>query len=885
MAKKKPKTNSKKKTPGRKKTEPAPVPSRSSAEFTTPITGLYEDWFLDYASYVILDRAVPYLDDGLKPVQRRILHAMKDLDDGRFNKVANVIGHTMQYHPHGDAAIGDAMVNLGQKDLLIETQGNWGNIYTGDGAAAPRYIEARLSKFALEVVFNPQTTAWQLSYDGRKKEPVTLPVKFPLVLAQGVEGIAVGLSTKILPHNFRELCEASISCLKGKPFKLYPDFPTGGMVDVEQYDKGSRGGKIRSRARIDILDKKTLVIRDLPFAVTTQALIDSILKANQKGSIKIKHIDDNTARNVEIVIHLPPGINPDLTIDALYAFTSCESPVSPNCCVIIDDHPVFTNVIDVLKLSTERTKDLLKLELEILQGELEEKWHMSSLEKIFIENRIYRDIEEEETWEGVIKAIDDGLKPFKKLLKRKVTTGDIEKLTEIKIKRISRFDSFKADELIRKIEEELKQVRFNLKHLVEYAVGYFEKLLDKFGKGRERKTEIRAFETIEAVKVAVANTKLYMNSADGFIGTSLKKDEFVCECSDLDDIIAFTKDGTMKVVRISEKVFVGKNIVFAGVFNKGDDRMVYHMIYRNGKDRRNYVKRFQVVGITRDKEYDLTKGKEGGFVYYFSANPNGESEIVTVKLKPKPRLRKTIFDFDFSTLEIKARSAGGNLISKFELGKVVLKEKGLTTLGGRDIWFDGVTNRLNADELGSYLGKFSGEDRVLVLYEDGSYELTTYELTNRYAGRGKIAQVAKLGSDTVISAIQQEGGTETLYLKRFAVETTTVDQRFSFVSEKKGTRLRFVTAYPGVSVEITWASKKKRPVIIQVDEFIDVKGWKATGNKISSEKIRKIEAKGAAWIAGKETSNPVAVSGMGTTNGKLFPDSEITFEIEDKRGK
>lgn len=880
MAKRQPK---KKTTPKKKPvTQKKSAAKNGDAEMlqSTPVSGLYEDWFLDYASYVILDRAVPYLDDGLKPVQRRILHSMKDLDDGRYNKVANIIGHTMQYHPHGDAAIGDAIVNLGQKDLLIDTQGNWGNIFTGDSAAAPRYIEARLSKFALEVVFNPQTTEWQLSYDGRKNEPVTLPVKFPLVLAQGVEGIAVGLSTKILPHNFIELCEASISYLKGRSFKLYPDFPTGGMIDVDEYDKGKRGGKIRCRAKIDILDKKTLVITELPYNTTTTSLIDSILKANSKGKIKIKQIEDNTARNVEIVIHLAAGINPDLAVDALYAFTNCEISVSPNTCIIVDDQPVFTDVHTVLKQSTDKTKALLKLELEIRKGELEDKWHLSSLEKIFIENRIYRDIEEEETWEGVIKAIDTGLKPFKKLLKRKVTEEDIVRLTEIKIKRISKYDSFKADELIKKIEDELKEVKYNLKNLVDFSIKYFQNLIDKYGEGKERKTEIKAFDTIEAAKVAVANVRLYVNAKDGFIGTSLRRDEFICECSDLDDIIAFTKEGIMKVVKVADKVFIGKGILYAGVFKKDDDRMVYHMIYRDGKGPKNYAKRFQVKGVTRDKEYDLTKGKNKGFVYYFSANPNGESELVEVRLKPKPRLRKKVFEFDFGEHDIKGRGAGGNLVSKNEIGRVLLKEKGVTTLGGRDIWFDPVTKRLNADEVGDYLGKFGGEDRVLVLYTDGSYELTTFDLTNRYEGKGEIAQVAKLSDNTVVTALHREGNTNLLYLKRFQIETQKIDVKFNFISESKGSSPLFISAYPGCEIEINWSKRRKKPTQIKVDEFIGVKGWKAIGNKVADEKIKNVMIlDGVGWTEKQGWTKSKTAAG----NSGKGSQTEIPFEIVDTR--
>ena len=868
-------------------------------EGMVPVSGHYKNWFLEYASYVILDRAVPYLEDGLKPVQRRILHAMKEMDDGRFNKVANIIGSTMQYHPHGDAAIGDATVNLGQKNLLIETQGNWGNILTGDGAAAARYIEARLSKFALEVVFNPKTTTWQLSYDGRKNEPVQLPVKFPLVLAQGVEGIAVGLSTKILPHNFCELIEASIAYLKGRSFKLYPDFPTGGMVDIADYNQGERGGRIKCRARIQVQDKKTLVITEVPYGTTTQSLIDSILKANDKGKIKIKHIDDNTAKNVEIVIHLTPGVNPDVTIDALYAFTSCEVPISPNCCVIIGGIPVFTNVRDVLKKSTDLTVELLRRELEILKAELEEKWHLSSLEKIFIENRIYRDIEEEETWEGVISAIDRGLEKFvatpstlkkgdtRLLLMRDISEEDILRLTEIKIKRISKFDGYKADEYIKGLVEQLEEVKHHLANLIDYAVDYFRNLLEKYGKGRERRTEIREFDTIERQKVAVANEKLYMNAAEGFIGTGLKKDDFVCECSDIDDIIIFRSDGVMMVTKVSDKTFVGKGIIYAHVWNRDDDRMVYHLIYEDKKDKRSYVKRFQVMSITRDKEYDLTKGGKGGNVHYFTANPNGEGEVVTVYLKSNPRLRVLQLDYDFSSLDIKGRGAGGNLISKTPVRKVVQKSRGASTLGGRDIWYDEITSRLNTDSIGIYLGNFTGDDRIVVLYAEGTYELTSFELTNRYDGKGKILELTKLTPETVISALHQDGKTGIYYVKRFHIETSSSDQKFSFISEEAGSQLIFATMKAEPVVLIAFASRKTPDKKVALEEIIDVKGWKATGNKVSEEKIRKVEL-----LSFQEIKEPIpqqiALAEKDTLRETEKKEDEktatkVSFEVVDKR--
>lgn len=858
-----------------------------------PVSGMYQNWFLEYASYVILDRAVPYVEDGLKPVQRRILHAMKELDDGRYNKVANIIGTTMQYHPHGDAAIGDAIVNMGQKDLLIDTQGNWGNIFTGDGAAAPRYIEARLSKFALEVAFNAKTTNWQLSYDGRKNEPVTLPMKFPMVLAQGVEGIAVGLSTKIMPHNFIELCEASIAYLKGRSFRLFPDFPTGGMVDVENYNQGERGGKIRIRAKIEEYDKKTLVIRDLPYGQTTSSIIDSILKANDKGKIKIKKIDDNTARDVEILIHLAPGISPPIAIAALYAFTNCEISISPNCCIIIDDKPVFTNVRTVLKNSTDKTKDLLRRELEIRKGELEDKLHMSSLEKIFIENRIYRDIEEEETWEGVIEAIDRGLDPFKHLLFREVTRDDILRLTEIKIKRISKFDSFKADEYMRGLQEELDQVKYDLEHLVEYTIAYFERLIAKFGEGRERKTEIRAFDTIDATQVAVANLKLYVNRAEGFVGTGLKKDEYVDDCSDIDDIIVFRTDGSMKVFKVADKEFVGKGIEYVAVWKKGDERTTYHMIYTDKKDARTYVKRFQVTSITRDREYYLTKSQTPGKVHYFSANPNGESEVVTVKMKSGNKLRKSQFDYDFEELGIKGRSAGGNLITKHPVHRVEFKSKGISTLPGIDIWYDDAVKRLNTDGIGEFLGSFMADDRILLLYPDGSYELTTYELTNRFDGKGKILEMTRLQADTIVSAIHQDGQTGRVYVKRFNIETNTLDKKSSFINETEDSRLLFATTKDAPIVNVVFSRKTLDDLEVNLAEFIDVKGWKAIGNKLTDERVRKIDLLSFTEpaVAKKEEAKDAEEDDEdddSDENGEDFvpkDPKDIPFEIEDPRGK
>jgi topoisomerase-4 subunit A len=680
-----------------------------SGDTITKVTGMYKDWFLDYASYVILERAVPAIEDGFKPVQRRIMHSLKELDDGRYNKVANVVGHTMQYHPHGDASIGDAMVQIGQKDLLIDTQGNWGNILTGDGAAASRYIEARLSKFALEVLYSPKITTWQLSYDGRRNEPVNLPVKFPLLLAQGAEGIAVGLSTKVLPHNFIELIEASVKILKKKPFTLFPDFPTGGVADISNYNDGMRGGRVRVRAKISQLDKSTLVITQIPFSTTTSSLIDSILKANEKGKIKIKKIEDNTAAEVEILIHLPPGVSPDKTIDALFAFTACETSVAPLGCVIENHKPYFVGVSDMLRISTDRTVDLLKRELEIQLDELEEQWHFLSLERIFIENRIYRLIEEEETWEGVIRAIDEGLKPFTKHLKRAVTEEDIVRLTEIRIKRISKFDIDKAQEKIEALEGEIAQVKYHLENLIEYAIDYFQNLKDKYGKGRERKTELRSFDNIEATKVVLRNTKLYVNREEGFIGTGLKKDEYVADCSDIDDVIVFLRDGNMMVTKVDVKTFVGKDIIHVAVFDKNDKRTIYNMIYRDGKSGPSYVKRFNVSGITRDKLYDLTQETKGSQVLYFSCNPNGEAEVVTILLRQVGSVKKLKFDLDFASLAIKGRNSKGNTVTKYPIKKIELKEKGISTLKPRRIWFDDTVQRLNVDGRGELLGEFQAK--------------------------------------------------------------------------------------------------------------------------------------------------------------------------------
>jgi topoisomerase IV subunit A len=811
-----------------------------SLHTSVPITGMYKEWFLDYASYVILERAVPAIEDGLKPVQRRILHAMKEMDDGRFNKVANIIGQSMQYHPHGDQSIGDAMVNLGQKDLLIETQGNWGDIRTGDGAAAARYIEARLSKFALDVVFNPQTTEWQLSYDGRKREPVTLPVKFPLLLAQGVEGIAVGLSTKILPHNFIELIEASIEILKGNKSNVLPDFLTGGLADFSEYNEGLRGGKIKVRARIEEEDSKTLLIKEIPYGTTTDSLIDSILKANDKGKIKIKKVVDNTAKDVEIQIQLAPGVSPDVTIDALYAFTDCEISISPNACVIIEDKPVFLTVNKILEYNTQQTKELLKRELEIRKGELMERLLFSSLEKIFIENRIYRDIEECTTWDAVLEAIDKGLDPYKPDFYREITQEDLIRLTEIKIKRISKFDAFKADELMKRLQEELKEVNYNLKHLTEYSINYYQNLLAKYGKGRERKTEIRALDTIEATVVAANNAKLYVNRVDGFVGYGLKKDEFICDCSDLDDVIVLRRDGKFMVSKIQEKGFMGKDILYVGVFRKNDDRMTYNLIYLDGGSGRAMVKRFQIGGITRDKEYDLTKGTKGTKVLYLTANPNGEAELVTVYLTQGAKARVKVFDFDFAEIEIKGRGAGGNILTRYPIRKIQLKMEGKSTLGGINIFYDTVIGRLNSDQRGKLIGNFLGDDKILVCYRNGDYELTSFELTNRYEPKD-VVLIEKFDIKKVISAIYFDGGTKIFFVKRFLIETTTINKRFNFITDHKQSYLKVVStsSQPQVSVTLT-KGKEEEVMEYDLDMLIDVKGWKAIGNKLSTYQIKEI---------------------------------------------
>ncbi len=808
----------------------------------TALSGMYQDWFLDYASYVILERAVPHLNDGLKPVQRRILHSMKRMDDGRFNKVANIIGHTMQFHPHGDASIGDALVQIGQKDLLIDTQGNWGNILTGDGAAAPRYIEARLSKFANDVVFNPKTTEWKLSYDGRNKEPVTLPVKFPLLLAMGVEGIAVGLASKILPHNFNELIYATIEYLQGRGFALFPDFPTGGFIDVSKYNDGQRGGAVKVRARIEKIDKKTLIVKEIPFGKTTSTLIDSIIRVNEKGKIKIRKIDDNTSANAEIVIHLMPGVSPDKTIDALYALTDCECSISPNTCVITGSKPSFMGVSDILRNSADNTVNLLKTELEIRCEELQEEWHMSSLEKIFIEERIYRDIEECETWEAVISAIDDGLKPFKNRLVREVTRDDIIQLTEIKIKRISKYDSGKADEHIKNIEIELDEVKNHLRNIIPFSINYFKQIKKKYGNGRERKTEIRNFDTILATKVVASNARLYINYKEGFIGTGLKKDEFVCDCSDIDDILVVRKDGTYLITRVAEKVFVGSDVLHARVFLKNDERTIYNIVYQDGKDKPVLVKRCAITGLTRDKEYNLTRGTPGSRIIYFSANPNGEAEVIKVHHKPKARLKKLVFEFDFGQLNIKGKSSMGNILTKNAVQRITLKEKGLSTLGGRRIWFDDAVFRLNVDGRGVFLGEFSGDDKILLITKNGFFRIAGFDISSHF--EDNILIIEKFKSGKVYSSIYWDAEQKFYYVKRFTIEESEKPQ--CFINEHPESKLVSITEveYPRFEIHFGGKHKNREAKIIEVAEFISIKSFKAKGKRLTSfmvENIQEIE--------------------------------------------
>lgn len=804
------------------------------------VSGMYQEWFLDYASYVILERAIPSIYDGLKPVQRRILHSMRELEDGRYNKVANIVGNTMKYHPHGDVAISDAIVQVGQKDLLIDMQGNWGNVYTGDRAAAARYIEARLTKFALEVVFNPKTTEWQPSYDGRNKEPIDLPIKFPLLLAQGVEGIAVGLSTKILPHNFNELIDASIAHLRGKKFQVFPDFQTAGLIDVSDYNDGLRGGKVRVRAKISQEDKTLLKITEIPYGTTTGSLIDSILKANDKGKIKIKKIEDNTAAEVEILVHLAAGISPDKTIDALYAFTDCEISISPNACVINDKHPEFLTVSEILRFNTDNTLKLLKRELEIELDELQEQWHFSSLERIFIENRIYHDIEEEETWEGVIDAIHTGLQPHISHLLRDVTEEDIVRLTEIKIKRISKFDLDKAQQYLDSLEDKIAAVKNNLDNLVDFAVDYFKNLKTKYGKDKVRKTEIRTFDNIDATKVAVANTRFYVDRVEGFIGTSLKKDEYAFECSDIDDIIVFKQDGSMLITKVDVKTFVGKGIIHIGVWRKNDKRTIYNLIYRDGKNGPAYQKRFAVTGITRDKEYDLTNGNKGSEVLYFSANPNGEAEVVSVILKTHQRIKKLKFDLDFADLAVKGRVSKGNLVTKYPIKKIELKEEGISTLAPRQIWYDPIVRRLNADERGDLLGSFKGDDKILTINSIGEAKLVSFDLGNRFDDEMMIIEKWKPAKP--ITCIYFDGTKDKYFVKRFVLEDTLNTQVF-FINEDEKSEIKFISTDYFPMIELQFSKIKgieREEEVVNLEQFIAVKGIKAQGNQLTTYKLKNI---------------------------------------------
>jgi topoisomerase-4 subunit A len=819
-----------------------PIIEEEEDNTLTKVTGMYKDWFLDYASYVILERAVPAIEDGFKPVQRRIMHALKELDDGRYNKVANVVGHTMQYHPHGDASIADAMVQMGQKDLLIDTQGNWGNILTGDRAAASRYIEARLSKFALDVVFSPKITEWQQSYDGRKKEPVNLPVMFPLLLAQGAEGIAVGLSTKVLPHNFIELIDSSIKHLKGQHFKIYPDFPTSGIIDINNYNDGLRGGKIRVRAKIATLNKNTLVINEIPYGTNTSSLIESILKANEKGKIKVKKIEDNTAADVEILIHLPSGISPDRTIDALYAFTACESSISPLGCIIEDNKPLFIGVTEMLKRSTEATVELLRQELEIQLSELEAQWHAASLERIFIENRIYRDIEEEETWEGVIAAIDKGLAPHTRHLRRAVTEEDILRLTEIKIKKISKFDLGKAQQYLDTLEEKIAEVKHHLANLIAWAIAYFNRLKETYGKDRGRKSEIRVFDDIEATKVAIRNTKLYVNREEGFVGTSLKRDEYVTDCSDIDDIIVFTKEGKMQVNKVDSKIFVGKNIIYVAVFKKKDKRTTYNLVYKDGKSGPSYIKRFNVTSITRDKSYDLTAGKPNSDVLYFSANPNGEAEVVTVNLRQAGSIKKLKWDMDFADVRIKGRVSKGNIVTKYTVKRIELKEKGVSTLKPRKIWFDDVVRRLNVDGRGELIGEFRGEDLLLIINQKGVAKTILPVVTSHFDD--DMIVLEKWNPNKPISAIYWEGEKERFYVKRFLIESE--NREDLFISEHSKSYLELVSTDWRPMIELEFPKPRgkdsKENQSIDLENFISVKGIKALGNQLTSERVKNINS-------------------------------------------
>lgn len=856
------------------------VPGKTDGRVSYHLSGMYQNWFLDYASYVILERAVPHINDGLKPVQRRILHSMKRLDDGRYNKVANIVGHTMQFHPHGDASIGDALVQLGQKDLLIDCQGNWGNILTGDGAAAPRYIEARLSKFALETVFNPKTTLWQLSYDGRNREPVTLPVKFPLLLAQGVEGIAVGLSSKILPHNFNELLDASIAHLKGEPFTLYPDFQTGGYIDVTKYNDGERGGSVKVRAKIGKIDNKTLVITDIPYGRTTSSVIESILKANDKGKIKIKKVDDNTAKNVEILVHLAPGVSSDKTIDALYAFTDCEISISPNCCVIQDDKPHFLTVSDVLRHSADLTLILLRTELEIKKAELQEEFFFASLEKIFIEERIYKDAEFEnaKSMDDAIAHIDFRLTPYKPSFIREVTRDDILKLMEIKMGRILKFNSDKSNALLAQLKEEIAGIDHHLQNIVEYTINWFSLLKDKYGKNYPRQTEVRNFDTIEATKVVEANEKLYINRAEGFIGMGLKKDEFVCNCSDIDDIILFYRNGTYKIVKVSEKMFIGKDLLYVNVFKRNDSRTIYNVIYRDGKAGCNYIKRFAVTGVSRDKEYDLTKGTEGSRILYFSANPNGEAETVKVILKPKPRQKLLIFEKNFSEIAIKGRGSMGNILTKADVHKISLKQRGSSTLGGRQVWFDRDVLRLNYDGRGEELGEFQSDESILVILQNGEFYTSNFDLSNHY--EDNILIIEKFDSNKVWTAALYDADQKYPYLKRFQLEAGSRKQ--SFLGENPKSRLLLLTdeTYPRIEVVFGGKESFREPLVIDAEEFIGVKGFKAKGKRISTFEIETINELEPNRFASPDTAEPQA-GDPGELSDEA-PEDKSTTDILDE---
>lgn len=842
-----------------------------NSESITRVTGMYKDWFLDYASYVILERAVPAIEDGFKPVQRRIMQSMKDLDDGRYNKVANIVGHTMQYHPHGDASIADAMVQIGQKDLLIDTQGNWGNTLTGDRAAASRYIEARISKFGLDVIFNPKITKWQASYDGRRKEPVNLPVKFPLLLAQGAEGIAVGLSTKILSHNFIELIDSSIKHLQGKKINIFPDFITGGIADFSNYNDGKRGGKVRLRAKISTIDKSTLLISEIPYGTTTTSLIDSILKANDRGKIRIKKIDDNTASKVEILIYLPNGISPDKTIDALYAFTNCETSISPLGCVIENNKPLFIGVSEILKISTDNTVDLLKQELLIKLGELENQWHYSSLERIFIENKIYRDIENQDTWQGVLKAIDLGLRPYTNNLKRDVTEEDIIRLTEIKIKRISKFDIDKASDKIIDLENQIKNVKFNLDDIVNFSINYFKSLKKDYSENRQRKTEIKLFDDVDATKVVIRNTKLYVNREEGFIGTSLRKDEYVCDCSDIDDLIVFTKDCKVVITKVGSKTFIGKNIIHAAVFKKKDKRTIYNMIYKDGDKNFYYLKRFAVSGVTRDKVYDLSSAKKESVVSYFSANPNGEAEIVSLILRQSAKLKKFKWDINFSDYLIKGRSSRGNIVTKHNVNKIELKEKGVSTLKPRKIWFDDTIQRLNVDARGELLGEFRGEDKLLIIRQNGILKTISPEITTRF--NEDMIVLEKWLPKKPISAIYFDGKKEKYFLKRFLIENENKEE--TFISLNKNSFLEIVSTDWKPVVELVFnkeRNKEQRPnTSIDVEEFISIKGIKAQGNQLTGYKVKQINI-----LESKVYDPPIEVS---ANEIEVIDENEIKIEL------